>query len=569
MSFQKKENRIGSKTAPIEKEETEGDDDEYLSTYNYYVYYNSIKPHDPRLKKPTYTPKTDIDFIRKGEKPTTKTEKETKESESKTATKIEPEISEKKDTPKININSPYYNTKVKNKEFPNDTSKDSYNVNNYYNQQFSFENENNNQMNPMFYQLPQTFKDTDMNNQMYNMNQMNQMYTNPNLMNMAIQFAKYQQYSMYNQMMHKMPGINTNQNLYIPNNKRPQKNSNKNIINFSNQLENLNFDDILKKIVPLCKEPNGSRFIQKKYENCSSDEKDKIIEKIIPEIFNLSIDIFGNYVIQRIMECSSPEKTRLILDQLHGNIKDLSLNMYGCRVVQKALDLSSVDEANYILKEIKDDLKQCIEDQNGNHVVQKLIEKISEEYRKIVINIISGKVFHFSKHQYGCRVIQRIYDYSSKEQKDSIIEEILNNYHDLIQDQYGNYVIQKILNKMEKGTAKNEFFDLMKGNVYNYSVHKFASNVLENCLCIGNTAQNKKLIDEILLNANESNDIIMSMVTDKYGNYVIQKMIEVANYQDKKTLIKLITSSFSTKKRDGFSKHVLNFIEKLNNLDSK
>lgn len=46
----------------------EGNED-YISTYNYFIYYNSIKPRDPRLPKPTYTPMPDIDFIKEGTKP--------------------------------------------------------------------------------------------------------------------------------------------------------------------------------------------------------------------------------------------------------------------------------------------------------------------------------------------------------------------------------------------------------------------------------------------------------------------------------------------------------------------
>jgi hypothetical protein len=59
------------------------------------------------------------------------------------------------------------------------------------------------------------------------------------------------------------------------------------------------------------------------------------------------------------------------------------------------------------------------------------------------------------------------------------------------------------------------------------------------------------------------------MVKDKYGNYVVQKMIEVADQKTKENIVKRIISSQSLKKRDGFckniliiAKHVINFIEK-------
>ena len=67
----KKIKRIGgkmdpsrSKSAPIETFEEEENDNNYIGSYNYYLYYNSIKPVDPRLPKPTYTPKPNLEFIR-------------------------------------------------------------------------------------------------------------------------------------------------------------------------------------------------------------------------------------------------------------------------------------------------------------------------------------------------------------------------------------------------------------------------------------------------------------------------------------------------------------------------
>lgn len=53
------------------------------------------------------------------------------------------------------------------------------------------------------------------------------------------------------------------------------------------------------------------------------------------------------------------------------------------------------------------------------------------------------------------------------------------------------------------------------------------------------------------------------MVKDKYGNYVVQKTIEAADIKTKEMIIKRIINSQTLKKRDGFSKHVINFIEKM------
>jgi hypothetical protein len=49
-------------------------------------------------------------------------------------------------------------------------------------------------------------------------------------------------------------------------------------------------------------------------------------------------------------------------------------------------------------------------------------------------------------------------------------------------------------------------------------------------------------------------DSLLAMVKDKFGNYVVQKMIEYASEDIKENIIKRIISSQALKKRDGFCK---------------
>ena len=58
-----KNSEARSKSAPLEEFENE-DDSDFLSSYNYYIYYNSIEPRDPHLPKPTYVPKPDLGDIK-------------------------------------------------------------------------------------------------------------------------------------------------------------------------------------------------------------------------------------------------------------------------------------------------------------------------------------------------------------------------------------------------------------------------------------------------------------------------------------------------------------------------
>ncbi len=76
--------------------------------------------------------------------------------------------------------------------------------------------------------------------------------------------------------------------------------------------------------------------------------------------------------------------------------------------------------------------------------------------------------------------------------------------------------------------------------------------MVEKCLAYGNISQKNEIISEIILKDDETSESLLAMVKDKYGNYVVQKMIEVASNNIKDLIIKRIISSQSLKKRDGF-----------------
>ncbi len=167
-----------------------------------------------------------------------------------------------------------------------------------------------------------------------------------------------------------------------------------------------------------------------------------------------------------------------------------------------------------------------------------------------------------SIHQYGCRVVQKIFDFCEEKEKNQILDLINKNLIDLCQDQFGNYVIQHIL---EKHGGKNcpQIYQALKGRIYDMSIHKFASNVIEKCLFNGTDEQKTEMINELLNKEDNVHDSLISLVKDKFGNYVVQKMIEYAPEKPRMLIVEHIMNNHELrKKKDVFAKHVINFIEK-------
>ena len=656
---------LRSKSAPAEEFTNDIDEgDDYIGSYNYFIYYNSIKPVDPRLPKPTYKPKPNLEFI-----------KETKEKEDddddELGNDVNPldhlpnleddfnqlKITQNSDNNEDFANHSLLNDNIKNNfpKNPNQKNKNNLNIANDTPsplQYYSGSMNSTNQSNDMFQQQMWGDRNLGMNqmglgmyNQgMGNMGNMIGMNMNPYMgMNMGMNYGNVPQFGnmigmnptlinqnyrmnggnfqntrgkkkgnttpreVYDPMMIRNPMFNNMYNNQANNgfmfaqqnsmmnmnmmqmNQAQRNNMMQNDMNNFNAYQNMNnnsgnknkknkkgenyirkevneyknIEEIIEKAVTLSKDHSGSRLVQKKYEEGNEEVRNKIFEKLKPEILNLSKDIFGNYAIQKVLEFKDGEKNNYIMESLKGKIFELSVHMYGCRVMQQLISVIDEKYLSQITLELKDHYAKCIEDQNGNHVIQKLIERLKPGENSGIYEVVYNNIVELSKHQYGCRVIQTLLKKCNQEQISKILKIVFKNVKELSEDQYGNYIIQYILEN-QKGKNVDPIYEGLKSNIYDFSIHKYASNVVERALNFGNEEQRKNIINEIILQDDRMKECLISMVKDKFGNYVVQKLIEFSDNEMRNNIIKRITNSQSFKKKDGFSKHVINFIEKLN-----
>jgi len=236
--------------------------------------------------------------------------------------------------------------------------------------------------------------------------------------------------------------------------------------------------------------------------------------------------------------------------------------MYGCRVVQKAIEVIEPEQKAQLVRELQGHVHKCIRDQNGNHVIQKIIEEVPVEHTQFIIESFVNKVYQLATHNYGCRVIQRILEHYEHYSKSTgtvteIVKELLYCSNSLVQDQYGNYVIQHVL-KHGRNEDKNEVVRQLQGKIVKFSQHKFASNVVEQCVEFGTQESRQWIIDEIL--AEEG--ALEIMMKHQYANYVIQKIIDVCTPSQRDLLVKHINPHVNSLKKITYGKHIINKLEK-------
>ena len=226
----------------------------------------------------------------------------------------------------------------------------------------------------------------------------------------------------------------------------------------------------------------------------------------------------------------------------------------------QALEHVFADQQAKLAKGLHADVLKCVRDKNGNHVVQKLIERVPEQIQ-FIIEAIRGQVRVLATHPYGCRVIQRILEYCKPHDRAAVLEELHQCASMLIIDQYGNYVTQHII-QHGKREDRAKMIKIISPNLLALSKHKFASNVVEKSIQFGTDEQRKAIVSQLTAMHSDGTCPLQLMITDKYGNYVIQKLLAQLKGAESEAFVKHLKPLLIQLKKYNYGKQIV-AIEKL------
>ena len=161
-------------------------------------------------------------------------------------------------------------------------------------------------------------------------------------------------------------------------------------------------------------------------------------------------------------------------------------------------------------------------------------------------------------------ITQRILEHCSPEEQAGIglMDEILSAALVLSKDQYGNYVIQHVLERGQPDERAQVLRSLSE-QVVSLSSHKFASNVMEKCIQFCSKEDRSVMIAEVLGRTPNGSEVLLSMMTDQYSNFVLQRLLDFSDDEQKALLVPQMRTHLPTVKRFAFGKHVASHVERL------
>jgi pumilio RNA-binding family len=306
--------------------------------------------------------------------------------------------------------------------------------------------------------------------------------------------------------------------------------------------------------------------VQSEVQSASAEEID---------IVSMSLDANGAALVQEMISKASALELDLIFDQLASTAVLISINTHGCRVMQRALEFGTPDQNYTLFKSIPAfklvDL--CI-DVNGNHVMQKFVETLPQSALHDFVVIITDSspddfggngfstVARLSLHSYGCRVIQRLLVRCTEVDRSAILNFVITTFPELVADQFGNYVAQHALEYSNDEERKSIIATLALMDIYVLCCNKFASNVVEKAVRI--RLADKTVLHRLIATIIQSEEGLLSLMKDKYGNYVVKAICDLAATEFPEVLYvkNLLIAHSGTLKKYTYGYHLVEKLER-------
>ncbi len=308
----------------------------------------------------------------------------------------------------------------------------------------------------------------------------------------------------------------------------------------------MSFEEILKQLFTIAKKQTGCRYLQKLISNSSPDE-DIVNKHFFPKLFpqkflDLSNDLFGNYLIQKMIPYLNNDNLFSLTSLINKYLIKLCLNPHGTRVVQVFVE--QIKSNNQLLISFTNNLipimPKIITDLNGSFVLIHYATVIAFPNNNIIFNFLANNIIEVSRKSYSCSALQKCIDIGNEIQRNLLLESISKNSKYLILNQFGNYVIQFVITK-NIVNINDKIIEGFLDNIIFLAKQKYSSNVIEKCFDFCSQEMRNKIIDKL-----SDENIIKDLLKDMYGNYVLQKTLNmIFDDNKKKFFINIIGSEIN------------------------
>ena len=277
---------------------------------------------------------------------------------------------------------------------------------------------------------------------------------------------------------------------------------------------------------------------------------DCIYDVLSKDIMYLSLDMYGNYTVQCLLMEASPKVAQQLGDVIVANVLQFSLNFYGCRVVQCAMKHLPMEYRSRMCDTLEPFALHCLQSQNANHVINALLMLPEKERPAHVVRMhasICKYAVVLATHKYGVTVLKTALESDiSRNVSKAAMRRLLDVVGELAYDEYGNYLVQNLIQANMWGVRRAVHKFLLQCPLLTLACDKFGSNVFETFLLNTDLEHSDAVIIAFLEQcraAGNIDQIVVNIATNRYGNYVVQRMLVVSSIRVRQMLSRHLAPS--------------------------
>ena len=232
-------------------------------------------------------------------------------------------------------------------------------------------------------------------------------------------------------------------------------------------------------------------------------------------------------------------------------------------ILQKIIMEAKDEMIESIVNELKGEYRNIISDKNGNYFCNDLFRICNQEQRIKILSELYQTLSDDAVDNFASHPIQTLVDFASCEEEYKLILYSFNDYNKLLSaslDPNGSYVIQKIILRIPE-RFRADFNLIFVSFISFVSTQKFGIVAVKKFI---SSTKNEQITAQIL-NIIRTN--FMNLARDKYGNYLIQYLLEKwGKYPEGNEIKDLIIKNFKILSQIKYSSFICeSFIKNMTN----
>lgn len=206
-------------------------------------------------------------------------------------------------------------------------------------------------------------------------------------------------------------------------------------------------------------------------------------------------------------------------DYNYGYDYNYDYNNYGKESISNPIDLTEeIEELTIDILRNKSDIEEYINSKSGSKSVQTYLEVITPEEVKDILELISPVFLQISNNQYGNYFITRFIEYLNFKQRRKVWRKVKKALSEVCENEFGNHCVQSLINCLESSEEEVYINNLICPYFLDFSMNKYGTFILQKML-MKFSPESKSGLNKFI------NDNFLKLANNIYGVCVIKKYI--------------------------------------------